>query len=204
MIIAQQGRRPSGLLGEIVVRIMAKETVTENDMALELLGLQPDDAVLELGSGHGDTLAKAARTVTRGQLAGIDFSPLMHRHSKQRHHALVGSGRIEFRLGSSDALPFDDGRFGKVFTVHTLYFWTSPLDHLREAHRVLRSGGRLVIGFRPGDDPAFSATFPPEVYCIRRSAEVEALVRQAGFDSVAIVDRKVGGKAMCFAVAMRP
>ncbi len=38
--IAEQGRKPSGLLGQIVARVMAKETADENDFALKLLQLQ--------------------------------------------------------------------------------------------------------------------------------------------------------------------
>jgi len=57
LFIAKQGRKPSGLLGQIVARVTAKETAGANEIALQLLQLQPDDAVLEIGSGHGETLA---------------------------------------------------------------------------------------------------------------------------------------------------
>ncbi|SRR5216684_4210752 len=51
--IAKQGRKPSGLPGQIVARVIAKETADENDFVLELLQLQPEDTVLEIGCGHG-------------------------------------------------------------------------------------------------------------------------------------------------------
>jgi SAM-dependent methyltransferase len=138
--IAEQGRKPSGLLGRIVARVMAKETAGENEFALELLQLRPEDAVLEIGCGHGETLAKAAKFVSRGSLSGIDFSPVMHRHATRRHRRLVAEKRIEFLLGNSDRLLFDDKSFDKVFTVHTVYFWKTPLDHLAEARRVFETG----------------------------------------------------------------
>src|SRR6266702_5097441 len=147
LFIAKQGRKPSGLLGRIVARVMAKETADENEFALELLQLRPEDAVLEIGCGHGETLAKAAKVVSSGSLCGIDFSPVMHRHATRRHRRLVAEKRIEFLLGSSDRLPFADRSFDKVFAVHTIYFWTTPLDHLAEARRVLKPGGRFVLGF---------------------------------------------------------
>jgi hypothetical protein len=50
--IAEQGRKPTGLLGQIVARVMAKQTAGANDFALKLLQLRPDDAVLEIGPGH--------------------------------------------------------------------------------------------------------------------------------------------------------
>ena len=69
--IARQGRRPSGLLGEIIGRVMAHETAVANGIALDLLECS-DDQVLEIGFGHGRALAAAAEVVTAGFLAGID------------------------------------------------------------------------------------------------------------------------------------
>ena len=90
--IAKQGRKPSGLLGRIVAHIMAKETAGENAVALKLLQLQPEDAVLEIGSGHGETLARAANVVSRGLLRGIDFSPVMHRHAMRNIEECADQG----------------------------------------------------------------------------------------------------------------
>jgi ubiquinone/menaquinone biosynthesis C-methylase UbiE len=185
--IAEQGRKPSGLLGQIVARVMARETANENDFALDLLQLQPEDDVLEIGCGHGETLAKCANVVSRGSLYGIDFSPVMHGHARRRHRRLVAEKRIEFHLGSSDRLPFDDQSFDKVFAVHTIYFWKTPLDHLAEARRVLKPGGRFVLGFRPAEDAGFRVTYPSEIYHIRPEAEVAKLARDAGFEAVDLV-----------------
>jgi SAM-dependent methyltransferase len=203
LIIARQGRRPTGLLGAIVARVMARETDGENDHALELLQLGPKDRVLEVGYGHGDTLAKAAKAVTAGSLRGIDFSPAMHRLAMRRHRRLVQAERIEFHHGNSDRLPFADAAFDKVYAVHTIYFWRAPLEHLREIRRVLDAGGRFVLGFRPAEDERFIATNPPEIYCMRPEAEVVDLVRQAGFGRIETSRCQVGAKRIGFAVAAR-
>jgi ubiquinone/menaquinone biosynthesis C-methylase UbiE len=194
LLIARQGRRPSGLLGQLVARIMAKETVAENDVALSLLEIEPNDAILEVGCGHGETLAKAAIAAPAGRLAGVDFSWVMHRHAMARHRRLVREGRLEFRFGNSDQLPFDEASFDKALAVHTIYFWSAPLKHLREIRRVLRPGGRLVLGFRPAEDPGFRAAYPAEVYHIRTEAEVAGLVREAGFEAVDVVSRDLGAR----------
>lgn len=188
LLIAKQGRRPSGLLGRLVARIMARETAPENDRALALLKSEPGDEILEIGSGHGHTLARAATMAPDARFTGVDFSEVMHRYAARRHRARVAQGQLTFLLGSSDKLPFPTAHFDKVLTVHTIYFWTSPLDHLREARRVLRPGGRLVLGFRPAEDPGFGATFPAEVYCIRPRAEVIDFVERAGFQVLEVDD----------------
>lgn len=201
LMIARQGRRPSGLLGQVVARIMAKETAPENDVALRLLELAPRDAVLEIGCGHGHTLAKAAVIAHQGMLSGVDFSEVMHGYAMRRHRALVRAGRLEFRLGGSDQLPYPAAAFDKAFTVHTIYFWTDALDHLREARRVLRPGGRFVLGFRPAEDASFRATFSEEVYRIRPREEVVDLVRQAGFEILEVRDPAEARRRVAFVTA---
>lgn len=201
LLIARQGRRPSGLLGQIVARVMAKETLAENDAALELLRLDAGDSVLEVGCGHGDTLARAAKIADRGRHSGIDFSWVMHRHATRRHRRLVQSGQVEFRFGSSDELPFAAATFDKAFAVHTIYFWDAPEAHLGEIRRVLKPQGRFVLGYRPAEDARFGATYSAEVYRIRPHAEVVDLVRSAGFQVTETMTREFGGKSMSFLAA---
>lgn len=203
LFIARQGRKPSGLLGQIVARVMARETADANGIALQLLQLQPDDTVLEIGCGHGHTLAKAANIVSRGRLCGIDFSPVMYRYAMRRHRQLVAAKRIEFHLGSSDRLPFDDRSFDKIFAVHTIYFWETPLDHLAEARRVLKPGGRFVLGFRPAEDPGFRANFPSEIYHIRPESEIAQLARDAGLEAVDRSQHTRGAEQFSYLIGTR-
>jgi SAM-dependent methyltransferase len=204
LLIAKQGRRPTGLLGRLVARVMARQTAAENDIVLELLQLEPTDCVLEVGCGHGNTLARAAATASRGSHCGVDFSSVMHRHANRCHRGLVRDGRIGFDLGSSERLPYTDRAFDKAYAVHTVYFWTAPLEHLAEIYRVLRPGGRFVLALRSAEDARFRATYPSEIYCIRPEGEIVDLVRRAGFDLVDTLRRTVGTKLMSNVVAERP
>jgi SAM-dependent methyltransferase len=201
--IARQGRKPSGLLGQIVARVMAKETADENDFALGLLQVQPQDAVLEIGCGHGDTLAKAAKLASRGLLCGIDFSPTMNHVATRRHRRLVAEKRIEFWLGNSDKLPFPGQSFDKVLAVPTVYFWKAPLDHLTEARRVMKPGGLFVLGFRPAEDSRFQATFPSEIYHIRSEVEIAQLASDAGFEAIELQKHTRGDVQFSFLVGTR-
>jgi ubiquinone/menaquinone biosynthesis C-methylase UbiE len=204
LLIARQGRRPTGLLGRLVARLMAKQTAAENDIVLDLLQLEPADCVLEVGSGHGNTLARAAGLAPRGSHCGVDFSSIMHRHANRRHSGLVREGWIGFHLGSSERLPYADRAFDKAYAVHTVYFWTSPLEHLTEIYRVLKPGGRFVLAFRPAEDARFCATYPSEIYCIRPEGEIADLVHRAGFSVADTLRRTIGTKLMSYIVAEMP
>lgn len=194
---------PTGLLGQIVARIMARETHAANLIALEALDLAADDRVLEVGFGHGRTLAAAARIVTKGRLAGVDPSDVMLGIARRRNAAAIGAGRMELKPGMSAHLPFGDSVFNKALAVHTIYFWQRPERDLAEIHRVLAPGGLFVLGFRPSEDQAFVRDFPPEIYHIRSIPEIEALVSAAGFSEVETVSRSKGASLMAWATGRR-
>ena len=56
--IAEQARNAQGLLGRLVAFIMARETRGVNQRVIEALGISHSDHVLDLGCGHGHSLAE--------------------------------------------------------------------------------------------------------------------------------------------------
>lgn len=203
-LLARQGRMPTGLLGQIVARIMARETHAANLIALDLLDLTAEDRVLEVGFGHGRTLAAAAKIVTKGHLAGVDPSDVMLGIARRLNAAAIRSGHMELTPGMSAHLPYADAAFTKALAVHTIYFWQRPERDLAEIYRVLAPDGRLVLGFRPSEDEAFVRNFPPEIYHIRPLAEVERLISAAGFCDISLTSRSMGGGQMVWALARKP
>jgi ubiquinone/menaquinone biosynthesis C-methylase UbiE len=188
--IARQSRRPSGWLGEIVARVMAFETAQANRIAVERLAAQAGESVLEIGCGHGRTLARIARGPCRF-LAGIDASEVMVRLARRRLRRGIDAGRVQVSLAVSDAIPHPDARFDAAFAVHVLYFWTDALADLREIRRVLRPGGRALLGYRPRE-PQTLAALPATVYALRSVEETERLLAQAGFAAIRSTVHPIG------------
>jgi ubiquinone/menaquinone biosynthesis C-methylase UbiE len=178
--IARQSRLPSGWIGEVVGRVMARDTRTANEFALDQFPVSPSDAILEIGCGHGATLVDLA-TRTDGFVAGIDPSDVMVRLATRRLRGAIDAGRAAVHHCDAAQLPFDDARFDAALAVHVLYFWPDPARELREIRRVLRPGATLLLGFRP-DDPTVRAELPGDVYHLRSVAEVEQLLAGAGFE----------------------
>jgi SAM-dependent methyltransferase len=184
--IARQSRRPSGWLGEIVARVMAFDTAHANRIAVERLSLREHESALEIGCGHGRTLGRLARSRC-AFLAGIDPSEVMVRLARRRLRREIAARRAEVSLASSAQIPYPDRRFDAALAVHVVYFWNDPLADLREIHRVLRPGGRLLLGYRPRDAEAV-AELPATVYALRSVDEIERLLERAGFAEIRSFD----------------
>ena len=96
--------------------------------------------VLEVAVGTGRNLAYYP---SEARVAGVDLSPEMLERARRRAAAL---GRpADLRVGDAERLDFEDRSFDTV--VFTLALCSIPDDRaaVREATRVLRPGGRLVV-----------------------------------------------------------
>lgn len=171
---------------------------------LGLLDLEANDDLIEIGFGHGHALNRAARIVETGRLAGVDFSDVMLQVALRRNRCHIARGRMELELADSARLPFGDDGFDKGFSVHTVYFWSDPAHHLAEAFRVLRPGGRFVLGFHPREDTAAVAAFPSSVYRFPAIDEVQAALERCGFSNLQTTTEQTASTLMAWVVAEKP
>jgi SAM-dependent methyltransferase len=121
---------------------------------LSSLKLRGDEEVLDLGCGRGALLTMVAQLLPDGRAVGIDLwhadqtgnSP----EATLRNAELEGvADRVEVRTGDVTRLPFADNSFDLVISnlvLHNIPSADARNAALDEAVRVLRPGGRLVIG----------------------------------------------------------
>lgn len=198
--IARQSRCPSGFLGRLIARVMAAETFAANDRVLELLKIESCDRILEVGFGHGRTVARASALAHQGLVAGVDASAEMFRMATRRCRKQIREKRVELQIASSRQIPYPGAFFDKAYAVHTLYFWESPMKDLREIRRVLKAGRVFVLGFRPRDAEVL-AQYPASVYRFYSREEVQALLLESGFAAVEFHGSTDPGSKMLFAGA---
>ena len=101
--------------------------------------------VLNVGSGAGSLLCQLGRRAKR--IVGVDFSKRMRLLARSRVHQ-SGISNCTVRNGELGKLPFDDHSFDVVVLDEVLGAVTDRMVGLREANRVLRPGGRLIIADR--------------------------------------------------------
>ncbi len=96
-----------------------------------------ENPMLEIGVGTG----RFAHAL--GIEYGIDPDEKMLEFAKKRG--------IKVKRARGEEIPFPDGFFNMVLISTTLSFLSEPIKVIQEAHRVLREGGGLIIGFIPRD-----------------------------------------------------
>ncbi|MAS41133.1 MAG: methyltransferase type 11 [Porticoccaceae bacterium] len=106
----------------------------------EAAGIAPGQQALDVACGTGAlTRAVVERLAGRGSVIGLDSNPEM---------LAVARGlmpRVDWREASAESLPFGEGEFDAVVSQFGLMFFEDRVGALREALRVLKPGGRLVV-----------------------------------------------------------
>ncbi|MDQ0454769.1 ArsR/SmtB family transcription factor [Rhizobium paknamense] len=109
---------------------------------LQLLGTEPVDALLDLGTGTGRILQLLEHHYRRA--VGIDASRDMLAVARANLDK-AGIVKASVRQGDILNLPLDDGEFDVVIIHQVLHFLVEPEAALREAARMLKPGGRLAV-----------------------------------------------------------
>jgi ubiquinone/menaquinone biosynthesis C-methylase UbiE len=184
--VGSQVRRPSGLVGRLLIRVLNRGNAPMNALTVELLDLAPADRVLEVGFGGGDLINRMVPVITRGRISGADFSPEMAVLCTRRFGALVQAGRVDLACASVDHLPYPSGAFTKACTVNTIYFWPDPVAALGELRRTLEPGGRLVVCFNPRAT-AQKLPYTRHGFTLYDADQVRHLLEEARFRDVRLV-----------------
>jgi SAM-dependent methyltransferase len=123
----------------------------------ETLAPEPGERVLEIGPGTGYyTLDLATWVGPDGTVEIFDLQQEMLDHTMRRveqRRSANGAGLapVTATRGDAQALPYDDATFDAVVLVTVLGEIPDPERALAEVARVVRPGGRLIVGELVGD-----------------------------------------------------
>lgn len=157
-----------------------------------LAKLREGQTVVDLGSGGGFDCFLAARNVgSTGKVIGVDMTPEMLNKARANAQKLKATN-VEFRLGEIEHLPIADETADVVISNCVINLSPDKPQVAREAFRVLKRGGRLVVSDIVALKPlpeAFKAEAKKFSGCVAGAwlvSDVEALLKSAGFDPVEV------------------
>jgi ubiquinone/menaquinone biosynthesis C-methylase UbiE/DNA-binding transcriptional ArsR family regulator len=111
-------------------------------LAEAFVQLLPPMVIADLGAGDGSSALLLSQSAER--VIAIDSSEKMLEVARDQARR-AGASNVEFRLGEMEEVPIDDASVDLVFFSQSLHHAAHPERALREGHRILRTGGRIVI-----------------------------------------------------------
>jgi protein-L-isoaspartate O-methyltransferase len=117
----------------------------------EILDPKPGERILEVGPGTGYYTLDAAELVKPdGQVDVLDLQQAMLDHTMRRA-AEAGLTNVTPTQSDATSMPYEDGTFDAAYLTTVLGEIPDQDAALRELARVLKPGGRLVVGELIGD-----------------------------------------------------
>ena len=158
-----------------------------------LAGLKEGEVVLDLGSGAGiDVFLASTKVGETGKAIGLDMTEeMVERANKNAKEG--GYTNVEFLLGEIENMPLADGSVDVIISNCVINLTTDKLKAFEEAHRVLKTDGRMMISdlVTEGElDPEIKKSFAAWSECIAGALEKEEYldtIVAAGFNNVMIL-----------------
>lgn len=128
-------------------------------LLLEQARLQPGESVLDVATGPGTVARLAAEELgPKGRVVAADISPAMLEIARQKPRAL-NAAEIHYVVSPAAPLVAPGAAFDVVTCQQGLQFFPDRGAAIREMHRALRPGGRLVVAVWRGlaEQPTFAA-----------------------------------------------
>ena len=119
-------------------------TVAED--VITFCGIQGGRVWVDLGAGPGGLGLALLENVSDGVMVLMDPSADALRRALTAAHERGVYSRAVAVIGKAESMPLPDESVDVVFSRGSFYFWQDRAQGLREVWRVLRPGGRAMIG----------------------------------------------------------
>ncbi|MGM0398212.1 MAG: methyltransferase domain-containing protein [Halobacteriota archaeon] len=146
--------------------------------ALDMLDIDHDDRVLDVGCGTG--FGTAGLLEYADEVTGLDQSI----HQLEKARAKFDGDSVRFTRGDAERLPFADDSFDVLWSSGSIEYWPNPVRALQEFRRVVEPGGQiLVVGPNYPPWPVIQQ-FMDAIMLFYDEEEAQRMFEQAGLEDI--------------------
>jgi len=179
-------------MGWVICQVMAAKNNRMNLTVVERLAPRAGERLLEVGGGAGKTLETLLNAVGKdGIVAELDHSNVASGLARRRNTAAITEGRADIRQGGISDMPWPEHYFDGAVAINNFHFWPAPDRDMRRLYRVLKPGGRAVIGIRGASGPV-RLEFAGAEQGSDRAAAARKAMELAGFADIVVLADTVG------------
>ncbi|MEO1884633.1 MAG: methyltransferase domain-containing protein [Methylococcales bacterium] len=118
--------------------------LNKNQLLYDLAGIKSSDHVLDAGCGIGGSSIWMAET-HQNRVTGITVSAKQTRYAKKHAERHGVADKVNFEVSDFCNTPFEDESFDIIWGLESVCYAVDKADFLREAYRLLRKGGKVVV-----------------------------------------------------------
>lgn len=187
--LARHLRKPEGIFGRLTARMMNSTNTVMTATAIDLLNITPNDHVLDIGFGGGDSLGQLLHKAHNGHVTGLEMSAAMLKSAAKQYRNAISRDHLSLKEGAIEELPFEAAQFDRICTLNTIYFWQDIEKATAELYRVCKPGGKIVIAYRPRSVMQ-DMKFSQYGFNLDQADKLAHLLRDVGFQHIADHDHE--------------
>ncbi|MEQ8421780.1 MAG: methyltransferase domain-containing protein [Arenibacter algicola] len=179
--IGKQMQYPKGFFGKILFAWMTPKTIAHARWTADLLEIQTEDKIIEIGFGDGSNIKLLLQKAIKGFVTGVEISKTAIEMASKKNAEAISDGRVKLHLAQGNALPFENNTFDKACSVATAYVIEDPGAVFKEMFRVLKPNGRAAITFPVRENFMRFKPVATDGFYLHELADLEAEFQSTGF-----------------------
>ena len=181
-IIASQFKKPFGILGKHISKLMEKYNAILYDEILDTIkSINSNENILEIGYGPGIGLNKILKHNEKIYLDGIDFSRMMYKKASRLNKEFIKDNRLKLIYSDIEKYDFKNKKYKVIIGINIIYFWNSLEEIFKKIYKLLDMNSLLILFFLKPEDLIKMKHTQTDIFIKYYKDEVLEKLKKIGF-----------------------